>query len=262
MKFPHKLLTLLLMILIGCSNAPATQQIPTPTKEKIEFKNTVVSLTFDDGDADNYNVRSVLADNNLHATFYIVSGFTGTNGFMTEEQLRGLYKDGNEIGGHSLSHVKLTDVRGADLRREICQNRMDLLKYGFDVASFAYPFGGYDAESKQMVIECGFNNARIVTDGPDTVPPGDVYALQAMPYIVKDVRLPKMLRYITQVEDAGGGWVIFIFHHVCQKCDQYSIDPETFKQFAQWLKESQANGLVVKTVGEVVGGDVKPGVTP
>ena len=253
MRYSHLILTVLIVILTGCSDIP-----PTLATESLTFKNTIVSLTFDDGDADNYNVRPILAENNLHATFYIVSGFTGTDGYMTAEQLRGLYEDGHEIGGHTLSHVNLTEVHGADLRREVCQNRLDLMAHGFDVASFAYPFGHYNAEAKQAVIDCGFSNARIVTDGPDSLPPGDAYALQAMPYIVADTRVAKMQRYVTQVEDAGGGWVILVFHHVCNKCDQYAIDPASFTEFAGWLNEQQGNGLVVKTVGEVIGGTVTP----
>jgi peptidoglycan/xylan/chitin deacetylase (PgdA/CDA1 family) len=248
-------------MLTGCSGTP-TAPVSAPTLESIPFTNTTVSLTFDDGDADNYGIRPVLKENGLHATFYIVSGFTGTDGYLTAEQLRGLYEDGHEIGGHSLSHVNLTDVRGPDLRREVCQNRLDLLAQGFEVVSFAYPFGHYDEEARQAVIDCGYNSARSVTDGPDTVPPGDPYTLQAMPYIVSNVRLPKLIRYITGVENEGGGWVIFIFHHVCDDCDEFSVDLETFTEFAHWLKKSQANGLVVKTVAEVVGGDLKPGVEP
>jgi peptidoglycan/xylan/chitin deacetylase (PgdA/CDA1 family) len=252
------LLIILAIVIAGCSNSPAN----APGTDQLTFKNTVVSLTFDDGDADNYAVRPILAENNLRATFYIVSGFTGTDGYMTAEQLRDLYEDGHEIGGHTISHVKLTEVRGADLRREICQNRLDLMALGFDVVSFAYPFGHYDEEAKQVVKDCGFNNARIVTGGPDSVPPGDVYALQAMPYIVKNTRVAKIQRYVTQVEDAGGGWVILVFHHVCDKCDQYAIDLPSFTEFAGWLKEQQGNGLVIKTVGEVIGGEVKAGVEP
>jgi hypothetical protein len=75
-----------------------------------------------------------------------------------------------------------------------------------------------------------------------------------MPYIVSDTRYPKMVRYITQVENNGGGWVIFVFHHVCDSCDQYAVKPDVFSQFAQWLGAQQSNGLVVKTVGEVMGG--------
>jgi peptidoglycan/xylan/chitin deacetylase (PgdA/CDA1 family) len=250
-------------IISSCSRAPATQEIPTPTKESIYFKNTVVSLTFDDGNADNYYIRPILADDKLHATFYIVSGFTGASGFMTEEQLRGLHEDGNEIGGHTLNHTKLTDVRGADLKREVCQDRLNLLAHGFEVASFAFPYGYYDEEARQTVMDCGYNSARIVTDGPDIVPPGDAYALQAMPYVVNDTDFSKLVRYVTGAENEGGGWVILVFHHVCDGCNQYAIDMDTFTKFASWLGyQRDVNGLVIKTVNEVVGGKIKPGVEP
>lgn len=253
MKYTLKLLTFLLIILAGCTSSPAVST-PVITKQTIVFKNTVVSLTFDDGDADNYVVRSSLAENNLRATFYIVSGFTNSNGYMSDEQLRDLYNDGNEIGGHTLSHTKLSEVRGAELKREICQDRSNLLSYGFEVNSFAYPFGYYDDEAKQAVVDCGYGNARAVSGGPETFQPADAYGLRAMPYIVSDTRFPKMTRYVTEVENDGGGWVIFVFHHVCDGCDQYAIKPETFFKFAEWLGEQQSNGLVVKTVGQMMGG--------
>jgi hypothetical protein len=72
-----------------------------------------------------------------------------------------------------------------------------------------------------------------------------------MPYIVKDTRFPKMTRYVTEVENDGGGWVIFVFHHVCDGCNEYAIKLNVFDQFAKWLGEQQANGLVVKTMSEV-----------
>jgi peptidoglycan/xylan/chitin deacetylase (PgdA/CDA1 family) len=253
MKQSFKSPVLLLILLAGCSSVPVAPA-PKVTKEIITFKNTVVSLTFDDGDADNYSVRSILVENNLHATFYIVSGFTNSNGYMTEGQLSDLYNDGNEIGGHSLSHNNLTEVRGEEIKREICKDRSNLIEYGFDVTSFAYPFGHYDDEAKQAVMDCGYGNARGVSGGHETIPPADEYALRAMPYIVSDTRLPKMVRYVTGVEKDGGGWVIFVFHHVCDGCDKYAVSPEIFSKFSQWLGEQQSNGLIIKTVGEVMGG--------
>jgi len=253
MKHSLRSLALLIILLAGCNSASVTPA-PTATKEKVTFENTVVSLTFDDGDFDNYSVRSVLAENKLHATFYIVSGFTNSNGYMTDDQLRDLYNDGNEIGGHTLSHVKLTEVRGEDLKREVCQDRSNLTAHGFEVTSFAYPFGHYDDEAKQAVMDCGYGNARGVSGGPESIPPANTYGLRAMPYIVSDTRFPKMARYVTGVENDGGGWVIFVFHHVCDSCDQYAVDPEVFSEFAQWLGEQQSNGLVIKTVGEVMSG--------
>jgi len=258
MKHASGWLAALLIGLTACSQIPAT----VPTQPTVTFGHTLVTLTFDDGDADNYSIRKVLAENDLHATFYIVSDFIGTPGYMTEQQLRGLHEDGNEIGGHTLSHAELTELSGRELRREICKDRVELLKLGFEAVSFAYPAGHYDEESRQTVIDCGYNSARTVTDGPETIPPADAYLLQAMPYVVSNVRLPKLQRYVTQVADAGGGWVIFIFHHICDACDPFSIDLETFTAFAEWLGAQQANGLVVKTVGEVIGGDVRPAVEP
>lgn len=264
MKKHFRIITFLLITLTACSmtTTPTPEPAVKSPTQSLTFKNTIVSLTFDDGDADNYAIRDTLSKNNLHATFYIVSGFIGQDGYMTVSQLQNLYADGNEIGGHSLSHAELPDLDGEKLWEEICQDRMNLLTLGFDVVSFAYPFGHYDEESEQVVRDCGYHNARGIMNGPDVVPPNDLFGLQAMPYIVADTRLPKMKRYVTDVEQGGGGWAIFVFHHVCDDCNKFSVSPQLFDEFAAWLHEQQSNGLVVKTVGEVIGGEILSEVSP
>lgn len=254
-------LVFLLVTLNGC-RAASTSSATQPDDKKLEFKNTVVSLTFDDGNADNFVVREDLSSNNLRATFYVVSGFTGMEGYMTEDQLRALDVDGNEIGGHSLSHGHLPKLPDTELRQQVCQDRLNLLALGFDAVSFAYPGGEMSEAVKQMVKDCGYNNARARGGGPETIPAEDVFSLRPMPYIVTDATFHKMRGYINQTELDGGGWVIFTFHHICDECDAYAIPPKLFSKFADWLGEQQANGLVIKTVGEVVGGEVKPGVAP
>jgi peptidoglycan/xylan/chitin deacetylase (PgdA/CDA1 family) len=183
---------------------------------------------------------------------------------MSDDQLRDLYNDGNEIGGHTLNHAKLTsDLTAEQKKREICQDRSNLMAYGFEVTSFAYPYGYYDDEAKQIVRDCGYSNARIVSGGPETLQPADVFTLHAMPYIVSDTDFSKMFRYVIDVENEGGGWAIFVFHHVCDDCDQYSVDLDTFTKFAKWLGRQQANnGLIIKTVHEVVTNELQPEVTP
>jgi peptidoglycan/xylan/chitin deacetylase (PgdA/CDA1 family) len=233
-------------------------QNPSP----IDYRNLLVSLTFDDGVADNYSIRADLSGNNLRATWYIISGFVGTPGYLTASQLQELAAEGHEIGSHTVDHVNLIETRGADLSYEICQSRVDLMQMGFKVASFAYPFGHFDSAARQAAIDCGYNSARTVIDGPELIPPADPFTLRSMPYIVKDTRIPKMQRYITEAVAGGGGWVIFIFHHVCPACDQYAIEPTAFSDFADWLGEQQQMGLVVKTVGEVIGGSLQPPVQP
>lgn len=257
----NKIFVLLFVVLFVSCSPQQTQPTSQASLESISFANTIVSLTFDDGDADNYSIRSVLAENDLHATFYVVSGLTGTKGYMTVDQLQGLYNDGNEIGGHTLNHTSLSTVRGSDLKREICQDRLNLLALGFHVTSFAYPFGYHDAESTQTVKDCGYNSARTVADGPQEFPIDDPLLLKAMPYVVTDTSVAKITRYVKAAEN--GKWSILVFHHVCDNCDTYSIGYDAFVKFAEWLGYQQTvNGLKVKTVNEVIGGEAKPGVSP
>jgi hypothetical protein len=60
--------------------------------------------------------------------------------------------------------------------------------------------------------------------------------------------------------------VIFVAHHLCDAasgCDIESISTATLSGFLDWLAtQQQAQGLEVKTIGEVVAGPVNPAVPP
>jgi len=128
-----------------------------------------------------------------------------------------------------------------------------LQEHGFAPVSFAYPFGGYDEPAKQMVRDCGYANARAIGAGPETVPPLDAYTLRAYPYIVSDTSFSKLQRYVSGMRKEGGGWLILIFHHVCDACDYFAVRPDVLHRFIPWLAEEQAQGRVkVMTVGEIV----------
>src|SRR4029453_11646008 len=85
---------------------------PLPTQP------TVASLTFDDGTRDQYAVRSILSQHSMPAPFYVNSGAIGLPGYMRWEQLFELAADGNEIGGHTIDHVKLTTGSAGEPRGE------------------------------------------------------------------------------------------------------------------------------------------------
>jgi peptidoglycan/xylan/chitin deacetylase (PgdA/CDA1 family) len=239
---------LLTVFLAACSNG-----VPGAATAPSEPGSTVVSLTFDDGNADNFAAAAVLRQNQLRATWYIPSGLVGTPGFMSWKQLLSLQSDGHEIGGHSLDHMHIEALDAASLRREVCDDRRALQEAGFNPVSFAYPFGGYDEAAKQMVRECGYSSARSIGSGRQEIPPVEAFALRAYPYIVSDTAFSKLQRYVSGTRKEGGGWLILIFHHVCDGCDYYAVSPAVFGRFIPWLREEQAQGRVqVKTVGEVI----------
>ncbi len=240
--------------LMGCNFAiPVLQPVPTSTPTPRPYQDTVVSLTFDDGNADNFTVEPVLKEYGLHATFYIPSGLTGTTGFMTWDQLQTLQMDGNEIGGHTLNHTRLEGLDTQALKHQICDDRTNLIDHGFKPISFAYPFGYYNVHVREMVKYCEYASARTVSGGPGLFPSADAYALLAMPYIVSDTDLAKLERYVWQTRIENGGWVILIFHHVCESCDYFSVTPEVFNHFIPWLAQQQSIGHVkVMTIGEAI----------
>lgn len=239
------------LLVYACAPAPAaTEAVSAPNRVPQE---TIVSLTFDDGDADNFNIEPLLKANGLHATFYVSSGLVGNKGYMTWDQLETLQRDGNEIGGHTLTHTKVEGLDSETLKRQICDDRQNLIARGFNPISFAYPYGNYDPQAQQMVRDCGYTSGRTVK-GPALIPPPDPYALGATPYIVYDTTLAKLKRYISETRKEGGGWQLLIFHHVCDGCDFFSVKPDVMDQFIPWLAEQQSKGnLKVMTIGEVIG---------
>jgi len=223
---------------------------------------TVVTIQFDDGVADQYTARSILSAHGMHATFFINSGVTGDSAHMTWSQLQDLFADGNEIAGHTLTHANLKKLKTAPARQEVCGDRVNLFNHGFQPTSFAYPFGSYDSAAKQVVADCGYNSARTVSGGTETIPPLDAYATRTPPNPKQGTTLATIESYVTQAEQSGGGWVELVFHHVCSGCDAYSISAANLSALLDWLQPRSAIGTVVKTTNQVIGGMVKPPVNP
>jgi peptidoglycan/xylan/chitin deacetylase (PgdA/CDA1 family) len=230
---------------------------------------TLVSLTFDDGSSGQYTVRSMLARHSMRATFYINSGTVGAPGIMTWDEISNLAADGNEIGGHTLDHIKLTSVSAREARRQIAHDRRALLARGFTVTNFAYPFGDYNARIASIVRKCGYNSARrawglcpvsdpVVNDGGtpsavETPPLQDLWATRTVG-IRAWHSLAEIKSTVTRAEAAGGGWVTLVFHRVSDDVDRegYSVRPHVFAGLLAWLEHRAATGTEVRTVQDAV----------
>jgi endoglucanase len=222
----------------------------------------VVSIQFDDGVADQIGALPILNAHAMHATFYVNTGLTGDADHMTWEQLQQLAAAGNEIAGHTLHHVNLKPLKTAEARQEVCGDRNNLLDRGLQPTSFAYPFGGFDDGAKQVVKDCGYNSGRGVAGGTETTPPVDAFATRTPPNPKQGTTVATIESFVTAAEQAGGGWVQLVFHHLCNQCDAYSITPQDFTELLDWLQPRAAGGTVVKTTAEVIGGPVQPRVEP
>jgi peptidoglycan/xylan/chitin deacetylase (PgdA/CDA1 family) len=228
---------------------------------------TVVTIGFDDSTADQFKMLKMLAAHGMHGTFFTNSGFVGTADHLTWGQLHQLYAAGNEIAGHTIDHANVKKLKTPDARHEICDDRVAIYDHGLSPVSFAYPFGSYDAGTEAVVQACGYNSARTVSGVDDrktfaeTIPPPDPYATRTPPNPKQGTTLKTLQSYVLAAEQNGGGWVQYVFHHVCgNNCDAYSITPWRMNNFLAWLETRAANGTVVETTAQVIGGPVQPPV--
>jgi peptidoglycan/xylan/chitin deacetylase (PgdA/CDA1 family) len=231
-----------------------------------------VSLTFDDGWADQAEARSILAEHGMNATFFVNTNEIGTTGHLSWTQLDAFNADGNEITGHTLDHLDLTTLALTEARRQVCDDRANLVAHGFIARSFAYPFGEYDSTAKTIVQECGYASGRgafglrNITSTTDTrpyaerIPPLDRYGIRTPCCIRSDTTASTLQNYITGAENAGGGWVPLVLHRICDNCGDTpapSMSPATLDAFLDWLQPRAAQGTVVQTVGQVTSGDAQ-----
>jgi peptidoglycan/xylan/chitin deacetylase (PgdA/CDA1 family) len=235
---------------------------------------TVVSLTFDDGWDDQYATVSTLAAHGMKGTYYVNTGDTGESGHLSWEQLVAMDAAGHEVTGHTLDHVDLVTVGATEARRQICEDRQNLLTRGFIAKSFAYPFGSYDTTAKSLVRDCGYGSGRgafglrNITSTTDTrpfastIPPPDPYEILTPCCIRSDVTLTQLQNYIIGAENNGGGWVPLVLHRICANCGgddpAPSVTPTQFQAFVDWLAQRSTQGTVVRTVAQVMSGDAQP----
>ena len=234
-----------------------------------------ITLTFDDGFADQTAAQQLLNQHGMHGTFYIVSSFIGLPGYMTRSDLESLAADGHEIGGHTVSHQDLPTLSADEQNRQICQDRDTLLSWGYPVTSFAYPFAEFTATTKQIAQHCGYNTARAVGDllspascsdcpAAETVPPLDSYEVRTPDDVESTFTLTDLQTLVERAE-VTGGWLPFNLHHICSvSCPLESISPTVLDEFLTWLQPRSDPSIrtTVKTVQEVVGGSVQPAVAP
>lgn len=254
--FPRLVVSVIigLLFLFPASAGAAPPSVPQkPT--------TLVSLTFDDGTASQYAVRRMLSSRGMHATFFVNSGLVGSSTWlMSWEQINDLHRDGNEIGGHTLDHVKLPQLTDQEQRRQVCQDRKALEAKGFQPTSFAYPEVAPDAHNERVVRDCGYSSGRsaggLGPPGPyaESIPPKDPFATRGMgPYSSDPIPLSDLQKMVMGAEDHGGGWAIIVLHEVCDDCHSYApVTPATLAEFLDWLQPRALHGTCVKTVGEVM----------
>jgi peptidoglycan/xylan/chitin deacetylase (PgdA/CDA1 family) len=244
---------------------------------------TVVTFTWGGGFANQMGALQAFRHYGMHATFYVPSGLVCRPAadpgcaklpYLTLGQVHQIAADGNEIGGLSVEHVPLNKLPAAEAQREICDDRVNLTRWGFRVTDFAYPFALVNRTLQVLAKRCGYNSglgtgqlrgAGLCADCPwaETIPPLNPYVLRT-PIEVASVGTTwtpgTFENIVTGAQQHGGGWIIFTVHDVCPRTCSLGVTRPELDTVLGWLSRQSAHGVQVRTVRQVIGGPVRPAV--
>lgn len=119
-----------------------------------------ITTSWDDGHRLDLRVAEYLQKHRLSGTFYVTRDYPSEQ--LTHADIRAL-SDQFEVGAHSLTHPKLTQVPLSKAKEEIAGSQAWLESViGAPVKAFCYPKGAYNAEVRALVAEAGFTVARTI----------------------------------------------------------------------------------------------------
>ena len=125
--------------------------------------NKVVILNFDDNRKSQFTqVKPVLDKYGFKATFYVVCKYLDNKkGFMNWTELETLYKEGHNVGSHTMNHANLSESSKKSLEYQIGQSKECLQEHGINATSFAYPFDkGWDNKTVINIVSKYYELAR------------------------------------------------------------------------------------------------------
>jgi len=112
----------------------------------------VVILNFDDGRKSQYTqAKPILDKYGFKATFYAVCNYLDNKkGYMSWKDIETLYKEGHDIGSHSMNHAHLEKLSKKGVSFEVAQSKKCFEDHGINATTFAYPFN--EGSSDKNVI--------------------------------------------------------------------------------------------------------------
>src|SRR5580704_2461787 len=244
---------------------------------------TVVTFTWGGGFANQMGALPAFRRYGMQATFYVPSGLVcqpsaGSScthlPYLSLSQVHQIAADGDEIGGLSVNHIPLNMLPPPEAKREICDDRVNLTRWGFRVTDFAYPFALENPTLQRLTQQCGYNSglgtgqlrgAGVCSTCPfaETIPPANPYVLRT-PIEVSSVGTSwtpaTFENIVTAAQQNGGGWVIFTVHDVCPRTCSLGVTVPELDTVLKWLHGRTSTGVSVRTIGQVIGGPVRPAV--
>ena len=211
----------------------------------------VASITFDDFPRSAWTAGGpILARHDAKATYYVAAHFAGRTEdgleYYTDADLRAVRDAGHELGCHSFSHQRASQVKTASLLEEADRNAQYLQSIlgGDGPSSYAYPFGDVSPRVK-VTMSRRFASSRGIRPGVNGGKFIDLGQLRAVP-LEQRLWLPAAVDAAIEQARASAGWVIFFTHDVSAAPSPFGCTPEMLSYALEKLAAAKIEILPVK----------------
>jgi peptidoglycan/xylan/chitin deacetylase (PgdA/CDA1 family) len=172
----------------------------------------IITLTFDDAYADTYSVAfPILKQHNIRATVFVVTSYIGKlSDRLSLGNLLVMQSAGWEIGSHTVSHRRLTQLTTDQDVYEMKNSKEWLRSHGLFVRSLAYPYGAENSSIRELSMQF-YDVSRSTTSSCvsyRSIPSDNCVLGVSMP-----VDHSNTFRYIDNAI-AEKSWLIFYLHNL------------------------------------------------
>lgn len=247
---PANAATISILHLIAKKGTLITDDYNLTPYSPVGFNRGIVSLTFDDGWADQYtNGLPILQQYHMPATFYLVAGFLNTPDYLTTKQAKALRTAGEELGSHSYSHLDLTSLNATKLNKETLTAKTRLQSLlGGNITNFASPYGAYN-DTVQAKIKSVYGSHRTVIPGYNSKNGFDRYTIKVQN--ITDTTTAADVQEWVNFAQTNHVWLVLVYHQVTSDptTGEYNTTPQQLKD---QLAVIQRSGLPVETIAQAL----------
>lgn len=212
-----------------------------------------VSFTFDDipSSAAVTGAR-ILEDRGVRGTFYVCGALAGMRTdfypLATLAQVAELAARGHEIGCHTATHPRATEVGCAVYMRDVGLNArlLEPVLSGRRLRTFAYPYGAAKLRHK-LALQAQFQACRGIHGGmmEAAYDRGRLSALALESASIDEAGIDTLLRAVR----VRRSWLVFYAHDVSEQPSRFGLTPE---HLAYAVDGALARGCRVETVHSVL----------
>ena len=206
-----------------------------------------ISITIDDGLADNTVAKQIMDKYNMKGTLFIDPTAIGTKGHLTQAQIDSFARDGWDIGGHDVNYT-LKAMSQEEINDFMAKTAAYLKAHNYKGADyFAFPGGINDPRVNEAVAK----NFKYGLNVDGTSNPGST--ISNMRINRKSVDKYTKLEMVQQwVDDAkkNNEYLILNFHTFSNtSTDDENVKPADFEAIVKYVHDSQVE---TKTVSNAV----------